>query len=130
MAANIVSSFSQVEYCDNRIFHRRAAVDELEQRPLHMNRTIGQPKEITMIFGRQITKEYKGKLQIVIEDLDLPTPVNRSHYGHGFLKQYVRDDRLLRTEPATNHVYDYQVNYHDGSKTSWRPSWTAVNSGS
>jgi hypothetical protein len=35
--------------------------------------------------------------------------VIRSHYGHGFAKQYVRDDRLLRTEPATNHVYDYGV---------------------
>ncbi len=34
----------------------------------------------------------------------------RSHYGHGFAKQYVRDDRLLRTEPATNNVYDYGVN--------------------
>jgi hypothetical protein len=31
--------FSQVEYCDNLIFHRRAAVDELTQRLLDMNRT-------------------------------------------------------------------------------------------
>src|SRR4030095_13042439 len=37
-------------------------------------------------------------------------PVIRSHYGHGFAKQYVRDDRILRTEPATNNVYDYGVN--------------------
>ena len=46
----------------------------------------------------------------MIEDLDLPNPVIRSHYGSGFVKQYVRDDRLLRTEPATNSVYDYGVN--------------------
>jgi hypothetical protein len=39
----------------------------------------------------------------------LPNPVIRSHYGHGFAKQYVRDDRILRTEPATNNVYDYGV---------------------
>lgn len=102
--------FSQVEYCDNLIFHRRAAVEELTQRLLDLNRNIGQPKKITTIFGRRITKEYKGKLQSVIEDLDLPNPVIRSHYGHGFAKQYVRDDRLLRTEPATNNVYDYGVN--------------------
>jgi hypothetical protein len=62
-----------------------------------------------MIFGRKVTKEYQGKLQTVIEDLDLPNPVIRSHYGHGFAKQYVRDDRILRTEPATNNVYDYGV---------------------
>src|SRR5438552_11848950 len=48
--------------------------------------------------------------QTVIEDLDLPNPVIRSHYGHGFAKQYVREDRILRTEPATNNVYDYGVN--------------------
>src|SRR5258708_15280300 len=101
--------FSQVEYCDNLIFHRRAAVDELTQRLLDLNRTIGQPKKITMIFGRKVTKEYKGKLQTVIEDLDLPNPVIRRHYRHRFAKQYVRDDRLLRTEPATNNVYDYDV---------------------
>ena len=99
-----------MEYCDNLIFHRRAAVDELTQRLLDLNRNIGQPKKITMIFGRKVTKQYKGKLQTVIEDLDLPNPVIRSHYGHGFAKQYVRDDRLLRTEPATNNVYDYGVN--------------------
>jgi hypothetical protein len=101
--------FSQVEYCDNLIFRRRAAVDELTERLLDANRMIGQPKKITMIFGRKVTKQYKGKLQTVIEDLDLPNPVIRSHYGHGFAKQYVRDDRILRTEPATNNVYDYGV---------------------
>jgi len=140
--------FSQVEYCDNLIFHRRAAVDELTQRLLDMNRMIGQPKKITMIFGRKVTKEYKGKLQTVIEDLDLPNPVIRSHYGHGFTKQYVRDDRLLRTEPATNSVYDYGVNKDvenlprlrtrsrrssttttTSSRTCWRPLLTAGNYG-
>jgi hypothetical protein len=99
-----------VEYCDNLIFPRRAAVDELTQRLLDLNRTIAQPNKITLIFGRKVTKQYKGKLQTVIEDLDLPNPVIRSHYGHGFAKQYVRDDRIWRTEPATNNVYDYGVN--------------------
>src|ERR1700732_1395690 len=102
--------FSQVELCDNLIFFRRAAVDQFAERLLEMNRTIGQPKKITLILGRKITKRYKGKLQTELEDLDLPNPVIRSHYGHGFAKQYVRDDRLLRTEPATNSVYDYGVN--------------------
>jgi hypothetical protein len=60
-----------------------------------------------MIFGRRVTREYKGKLQTVMEDLNLPHPVIRSHYGKGFVKQYVRDDRVLRTEAATNNVTDY-----------------------
>jgi hypothetical protein len=39
--------FSQVEYCDNLIFRRRAAVEELTQRLLDFNRNIGQPRKIT-----------------------------------------------------------------------------------
>jgi hypothetical protein len=101
--------FAQVEYCDNLIFCRRAALDQMGERLLDANRTIGQPNKITVIFGRKITKQYRGKLQTVIEDLDLPNPVIRSHYGNGFLKQYVRDHVLLRTEPASNNVADYGV---------------------
>jgi hypothetical protein len=101
--------FSQVEYCDNLIFHRRAALDQLGARLLDANRTIGQPNKITVIFGRKITKGYRGKLQTVIEDIELPNPVIRRHYGNGFIKQYVRDHLLLRTEPATNNVNDYGV---------------------
>jgi hypothetical protein len=101
--------FAQVEYCDNLIFRRRAALDQLGERLLDANRTIGQPNKITVIFGRKITSRYRGKLQTVIEDLDLPNPVIRSHYGNGFIKQYVRDHLLLRTESATNNVADYAV---------------------
>jgi hypothetical protein len=101
--------FAQVEYCDNLIFRRRAALDQLEERLLDANRTLGQPNKITVIFGRKITRRYHGQLQTVIEDLDLPNPVIRSHYGHGFIKQYVRDHCLLRTEPATNNVNDYGI---------------------
>lgn len=101
--------FSQIEYCDNLIFSRRAAVDRLSQRLIDANRTIGQPNKITVIFGRKIQKNHAGKLQTVIEDLDLPNPVIRSHYKSGFIKQYVRDNSNLRTEPATNNVNDYGV---------------------
>jgi hypothetical protein len=102
--------FSQVEYCDNLIFKRRAALDSLGQRLLDANRTIGQPDKITTIFGRRVSKNYRGKLQTEIEDLHLPNPVIRSHYRNGFIKQYVRDHLILRTEPASNNVNDYGVN--------------------
>jgi hypothetical protein len=102
--------FSQIEYCDNLIFYRRAAVDKLAERLLDANRTIGQPNKITVIFGRKITKHYRGKLQTEIADMNLPNPVIRSHYRNGFIKQYVRDHVILRTEPASNNVNDYGLN--------------------
>jgi hypothetical protein len=101
--------FAQVEYCDNLIFSRRAALDELCERLLDANRTIGQPNKLTVIFGRKVTERYHGKLQTVIADMNLPNPVIRSHYKNGFIKQYVRDNHLLRTEAATNNVNDYRV---------------------
>jgi hypothetical protein len=101
--------FAQVEFCDNLVFHRRAALDKLGERLLDANRTIGQPSKITTIFGRKVTKRHHGKLQTEIDDMHLPNPVIRSHYRNGFIKQYVRDHLILRTEPATNNVTDYGV---------------------
>jgi hypothetical protein len=87
--------FSQVEFCDNLVFRRRAAPDMLGERLLDANRTIGRPDKITVIFGRKIAKHYRGKLQTEIEDMNLPNPVVRSHYGNGFIKQYVRDHLMI-----------------------------------
>jgi hypothetical protein len=101
--------FAQTEFCDNLVFHRRAALDKLAERLLDANRAIGQPNKITTIFGRKVSKSYRGKLQTEIADMHLPNPVIRSHYRNGFIKQYVRDHLILRTEPATNDVTDYGV---------------------
>jgi hypothetical protein len=101
--------FSQVEFCDNLIFHRRAALDALGERLLDANRTIGQPTKLAMIFGRRITKRHRGKLETLIEDLDLPNPVLRSYCRDGSIKQYVRDHFGLRTEATSNNVTDFGV---------------------
>jgi hypothetical protein len=46
---------SQVEYCDNLIFRRRAALDARGERLCDANRTIGQPTKLAVIFGRKVT---------------------------------------------------------------------------
>jgi hypothetical protein len=119
--------FSQVEFCDNLVFRRRSALDNLGERLLDANRTIGQPKKITMIFGRRITKHCRGKLQTEIEDMDLPNPVIRTHYGNGFIKQYVRDHLMLRTESASNNVKDYGVNKSVENLPVLREKLSAIN---
>ena len=119
--------FSQVEFCDNLIFYRRAALDKLGERLLDANRTIGQPNKITVIFGRKITKQHHGKLQTEIEDMHLPNPVIRSHYRNGFIKQYVRDHLILRTEAATNNVTDYGVNKAVENLPALRDKLAAIN---
>lgn len=101
--------FAQVEYCDNLIFDRRAALDALGERLLDANRTIGQPTKLANIFGRKVTRRYRGKLETLIEDLDLPNPVIRSYYRDGSIKQYARDHLLLRTQATSNNVRDFGV---------------------
>ena len=91
------------------ILFRKQALDRGTRADRDANRTIGQPNKITVIFGRRISKHYRGKLQTEIEDMNLPNPVIRSHYGNGFIKQYVRDHLILRTEAASNNVNDYGV---------------------
>ena len=103
--------FAQVEFCENLIFRRRAALDRLGDRLLDANRNLGRPDKLTVIFGRRITKQYAGKLQTEIEDLHLGNPVMRSYYKNGFAKHYVRDHDLLRFEAASNDVKkDYGIN--------------------
>jgi hypothetical protein len=118
--------FAQVEFCDNLVFHRRAALDKLGERLLDANRTIGQPNKITTIFGRKVTKRHHGKLQTEIEDMHLPNPVIRSHYRNGFIKQYVRDHLILRTEPTTNNVTDYGVKKAVANLSNLRTSLSAI----
>lgn len=100
---------AQIEYCNNAIFQRRAALDALGERLFDANRTIGQPTKLAMIYGRRVTKRYRGKLETVIEDLDLPNPVIRSYYRDGSIKQYVRDHLGLRTEATSNNVAHFGV---------------------
>ena len=119
--------FSQIEFCDNLIFDRRTALDKLGERLLDANRTTGQPNKITVIFGRKISTHYRGKLQTEIEDMNLPNPVIRSHYRNGFIKQYVRDHVILRTEAASNNVNDYGLNKAVEHLPALRDKLSAIN---
>lgn len=56
-----------------------------------------------------MTQRYRGKLETLIEDLDLPHPVIRSSYRDGSIKQYVRNHLLLCTEMTSNNVRDFGV---------------------
>lgn len=58
--------------------------------------------------------------------MDLPNPVIRSHYRNGFIKQYVRDHLILRTEPTTNNVTDYGVKKAVANLSNLRTSLSAI----
>jgi GNAT superfamily N-acetyltransferase len=101
---------SQVEYCTNLVFERRAALDRLHERLLDLNRTIGHPDKIALIFGRRITQHTDAGLKTQILDHGLGQPVIRSEYKSSSIKQYVRDHLVLRTETTSYHTPDLGVN--------------------
>src|SRR4029077_19798208 len=68
-----------------------------------------------------------GKLQTEIEDMNLPNPVIRSHYRNGFIKQYVRDHSILRTEAASNNVNDNGLNKAVEPLPALRNKLSAIN---
>lgn len=101
---------SQVEYCTNLVFHRRASLDAVMERLLDLNRTIGRPDSLSLIFGKRITKRTVSGLKTQITDHGFAQPAIRSHYKRGSIKQYVRDHLLLRTEVTSYHTPDLGVN--------------------
>ncbi|MGZ3318541.1 MAG: hypothetical protein ACXU95_14720 [Isosphaeraceae bacterium] len=101
---------SQVEYCTNLVFDSRAALDRLHERLLDLNRSIGHPDKIALIFGRRITAHTDAGLKTQILDHDLGQPVIRSEYKSSSIKQYVRDHLVLRTETTSYHTPDLGVN--------------------
>jgi hypothetical protein len=100
---------SQVEYCSNLIFKERVVLDRMAERLLDLNRSIGHPDKLSIVFGSRITKAYRGGLKTQIVDHHLSNPVIRSEYKDGSIKQYVRDHRLLRTEATSNHTPDLGI---------------------
>src|SRR5512135_238322 len=101
---------SQVEYGTKLIFERRAALDRLHERLLDLHRSIGHPDKIAVNFGRRITKHTDAGLKTQILDHDLGQPVIRSEYKSGSIKQYARDNLILRTEATSYHTPDLGVN--------------------
>lgn len=101
---------SQVEYCTNLVFDHRAALDRLHDRLLDLNRSIGHPDKIALVFGRRITRRTDAGLKTQILDHDLGQPVIRSEYKSSSIKQYVRDHLILRTETTSYHTPDLGVN--------------------
>lgn len=100
---------SQAEYCTNLIFHSRAALDQLTERLLDVNRAIGRPDKLAVIFGRRITSLTVDGMQTRLVDHHLGHPVLRGIYKSCAIKQYVRDHQSLRVEASTYYTPDLGV---------------------
>ena len=85
------------------------ACSKPERLQLDLNRTIGRPDKLSVVFGHRITKSSAGGLKTQIADYHLGNPVIRSESKQASITQYVRDHRLLRTEATSYHTPDLGV---------------------
>jgi hypothetical protein len=99
----------QVEFCDNLIFHQQAALHRLFERLLDLNRSFGHPDKLAVVFGRPRFHADTRTGQTRISITPLRTTVIRSGFQSTFLKQYVKDRVLLRTETTCHRLNDLSL---------------------
>jgi hypothetical protein len=102
-------SIAQVEVATDVIFKRSAPLKAMFARAVELGLLNGGADRTTHLFGRQINRRYRGKLQTVLERRDEGHPVLRSYYRSSFVKQYEKEGRLLRTETCVNNTYDLGI---------------------
>jgi hypothetical protein len=98
-------SVAQIELATDVVFTRAAPLRALFRRATELGVLLGGADRTTHLFGRRITRRYRGKLQTVLDRRDEGQPVLRSYYRTSFVKQYEKGDRLLRTETCLNDPY-------------------------
>jgi hypothetical protein len=100
---------AQVEYCDNLIFHEHAAAQRLFERLLDVNRAIGRPDKLAVVFGRPCFRPDTRTGQTRVRITRLRTPVISTQCRNTSIKQYVKSNVLLRTEAASYQLNDLSL---------------------
>jgi hypothetical protein len=80
----------------------RALVEEL----IRENLDLGRPDRVRLIFARQVTKRTPSEFHTQVLQHGV-IPSIKIHYKHSALKQYLKEDRALRTEMMINNPSDF-----------------------
>jgi len=102
-------AIQQVEYCWNVVFKRNWPIRHIFERCCELSLYSFSADRIGQIFGHRITRQFKGKLQTVLERIDHGRHVFRAYWKNGFLKQYEKWRTYLRLELVSNHLPDLNL---------------------
>lgn len=100
---------TQMEYCHNLLFHKKAAAHKLLERLMDLGRGLGHPNKLAVTFGRAGFRADTRTGQTVVKITKLRTPVISSSYQNSSIKQYVSHGVGLRTEAASHQRKDLSV---------------------
>jgi hypothetical protein len=99
-------SLTQVEYCRNFIFRRNFPIRRIFERSCELGLWRLMADRVSEIFGHRISKRLKGKLQVVLDQVEHGHHVFRAYFKNGFIKQYEKLRTFLRNEVCSNNLYD------------------------
>jgi hypothetical protein len=100
-------AISQIEYCRNFIFKRNFPIHKIFERSCEIGLWRLTANRISEIFGVRLNKRLRGKLAIVIDQIEHGHHVFRAYWKHAFLKQYEKYSRYLRNELCCNNLRDF-----------------------
>ena len=100
-------AIGQVEYCRNFIFKRNFPIHKIFERSCEIGLWRLTANRISELFGVRLTKQLRGKLGTVINQIEHGHHVFRAYWKNAFLKQYEKFCTLLRNELCSNNLRDF-----------------------
>src|SRR6202140_5003648 len=100
-------AIGQVEYCRNFIFKRNFPIHKIFERNCEIGLWRLTANRISELFGVRLTKQLRGKLGTVIDQIEHGHHVFRAYWKNAFLKQYEKFCTLLRNELCSNNLRDF-----------------------
>jgi hypothetical protein len=100
-------AIGQIEYCRNFIFKRNFPIHKLFERGCEIGLWRLTANRISELFGVRLTKQLRGKLGTVIDQIEHGHHVFRAYWKNAFLKQYEKFCTFLRNELCSNNLRDF-----------------------
>ena len=98
---------NQIEYCRNFIFKRHFPIHKIFERSCEIGLWLMTANRISEIFGVRLTKKIRGKLAVVVEQIEHGHHVFRVNFKNALLRQYEKFSRFLRNELLSNNLHDF-----------------------
>jgi hypothetical protein len=101
-------SILQAEFSLTQVFDRPHTGRTFFEEVIRENLDLGRPDNVTLIFGRKVTKRTPGsfRTRVITEGV---TPSLHIDYKRSKIKQYHKEGRALRTETTINNTYDFGI---------------------
>jgi len=100
-------AIGQIEYCRNFIFKRNFPIHKIFERSCEIGLWRLTANRISELFGVRLTKQLRGKLGTVIDQIEHGHHVFRAYWKNAFLKQYEKFSIFLRNELCSNNLCDF-----------------------